>query len=64
MPVTKKERTVHKWLWQRQKEQTINGGGKRKNGCPNQASKQLIPNERNKTAEPISKTQKVAYLQA
>ena len=64
MPVTKKERTDHKCLWQRNKEQTTNGGGKRKNGCPNQASKQLTPNERNKTAEPTSKNQKVAYLQA
>ena len=64
MPVAKKERTDHKCLWQRKKEQTTNDGCKRKNGCPNQASKQLIPNERNKTAEPISKTQKVAYLQA
>ena len=35
-----------------------------KNGCPNQASKQLTPNERNKTAETTSKTQTVAYLQA
>ena len=37
MPVTKKN-------------QTINAGGKRKpSGCPNQASKQLTPNERNKS---------------
>ena len=64
MPVTKKEKTDHKYLWQRKKEQTINGGGKRKNGCPNQESTQLTPNERNKTAEPNTKTQTVAYLQA
>jgi len=56
MPVTKKERTDHKCLWQRKKEQTTNDGCKRKNGYPNQASKQLTPNERNKTAETTSKT--------
>ena len=42
-PVAKKERPNHKCGWQT------------KNGCPNQASKQLIPNERNKTAETTSK---------
>ena len=31
------------------------------NGCPNQASKQLTPNKRNKTAETTSKPQMVAY---
>jgi len=35
-----------------------------KNDCPNQASKQLTPDERNKTAETTSKPQTVAYLQA
>ena len=30
MPVAKKERTDHKRLWQRKKEQTTNAGGKRK----------------------------------
>ena len=30
-----------------------------KNGCPNQASKQMTPNERNKTAETTSEIQKV-----
>ena len=39
MPVAKKERPNHKCWWQT------------KNGCPNQASKQLTPNERNKRAE-------------
>ena len=52
MPVAKKERTNHKCWWQT------------KNGCTNQASKQLTPNERNKTAQTTSKTQTVAYLQA
>ena len=52
MPVAKKERPNHKCWWQT------------KNGCANQASKQLTPNERNKTAETTSKPQKVAYLQA
>ena len=33
-----------------------------KKGCPNQASKQLTPNERNKTSETTSKTQIAAYL--
>ena len=35
MPVAKKERTDHKCLWQRKKEQTTNAGGKQKNGFPN-----------------------------
>ena len=30
IPVAKKERTNHKCLWQRKKEQTTNDGGKRK----------------------------------
>ena len=51
MPVAKKEKPDHKCWWQT------------KNGCPNQASKQLTPNEGNKTAETISKTQTVTYLQ-
>ena len=33
-----------------------------KKWLPNQASKQLTPNETNKTAETTSKTQTVAYL--
>ena len=64
MPVAKKERTDHKCLWQRQKDQTTNAGGQTKNGYPNQSSKQLTANERNKTAETTSKSQTVAYLQA
>ena len=52
MPVANKERPNHKCWWQT------------KNGCPNQASKQLTPKERNKTAETTSKPQTVAYLQA
>ena len=52
MPVAMKERPNHKCWWQT------------KNGCPNQASKQLTPNERNKAAEATSKSQTVAYLQA
>ena len=64
MPVAKKERTDHKCLWQRKKDQTTNAGGKRKNGCPNQASKQLTANERNITAETTAKPQMAAYLQA
>ena len=51
IPVSKKERTNHKCWWQT------------KNGCPNQASILLTPNERNKTTETTSKTQTVAYLQ-
>ena len=64
MPVAKKERTDHKCLWQRQKDQTTNAGGQTKNGYPNQSSKQLTPHERNKTAETTLKPQMVAYLQA
>ena len=30
VPVAKKERTDHKCLWQRKKDQTTNAGGKRK----------------------------------
>ena len=67
--------TGHKCLWQRKKEQTTNACGKErntkppiwlqtKNACPTQASKQLTPNERTKTAETTSKPQTVAYLQA
>ena len=52
MPVAKKERAKNKCWWQT------------KNGFPNQSSKQLTPNERNKTAETTSKSQTVAYLQA
>jgi len=52
MPVARKERPNHKCWWQT------------KNGYPNQANKQLTPNERNKTAETTSKPQTVAYLQA
>jgi len=52
MPVAKKERPNHKCWWQT------------KNGCPNQASKQLTPDERNKTAETTSKPQTATYLQA
>ena len=52
MPVAKKERPNHKCWWQT------------KNCCPNQSSKQLTANERNKTAETTSKPQTVAYLQA
>ena len=48
MPVAKKERPNYKCWWQT------------KNGCPNQASKQLAPNERNKKAETTSKPQTVA----
>ena len=51
MPVAKKERPNYKCWWQM------------KDGCHNQASKQLTPNERNKTAETTSKPQTVAYLQ-
>ena len=75
MPVAKKERTDHKCLWQRKKEQTTNACGKErktkpqmlvaKNGCLiRQANTELTPNERNKTAETTSKTQTVAYQQA
>ena len=46
-----KERPNHKSWWQMKK------------GWPNPASKQLTPNERNKTAETTSKTQTMAYLQ-
>ena len=52
MPVAKKERANHKCWWQT------------KNGFSNQSSKQLTPNERNKTVETTSKPQTVAYLQA
>ena len=64
MPVAKKERTDHKCLWQRTKDQTTKCWWQMKNGCPNQASKQLTPNERNKTAKTTSKPQTVAYLKA
>ena len=63
MPVAKKERTDHKCLWQRKKDQTTNAGGKWK-----MASLISQANTRhqkwNKTAETTSKPQTVAYLQA
>ena len=64
MPVAKKERTDHKCLWQRKKDQTTNAGGKRKMAALIKSSKQLTPNESNKTTETTSKPQTVAYLQA
>ena len=51
-----------KCLWQRKKEQTTNACGKQKMAALiRQASKQLTPNKRNKTAETTSKPQMVAY---
>ena len=47
MPVTKKERPNHKCWWQT------------KNGCPNQASKQLTPDERNKQLKPPQNSQRL-----
>ena len=61
MPMAKKKNKDHKCLWQRKKYQTI--WWQTKNDCPNQASKQLTSDERNKTAETTSKPQTVAYLQ-
>ena len=61
MPMAKKERPNHKCWWQTKKDKRQK---KKKKDCPNQASKQLTPNERNKTAETTSKPQTVAYLQA
>ena len=56
MPVAKKDRTDHKCLWQRQKKSKPQMlVANEKNGFPNQSSKQLTPNERNKTAETTSK---------
>ena len=63
LPVAKKE-TDHKCLWQRKTKPQMLVALETKNGCPNQASKQLTPNERNKTAETTSKPQMVVYLQA
>ena len=63
--VAKKERTDHKYLWQRKKDKTTNAGGKRKMAALiRKWPIQLTPNERNKTAETTSKPQTVAYLQA
>ena len=65
MPMSKKERTDHKSLWQRKKDQTTNADDERKMAALISAdTKQLTPNERNKTAETTSKPQTVAYLQA
>ena len=47
----KEERPNHKSWWQMKK------------GCPNQASKQLTPNEKKHTAQTTSKMQTVTYLQ-
>ena len=64
MPVAKKERADHKCLWQRKKRLNHKCWWHTKNGCPNQANKQLTPNERNKTAETTSNPQTATYLQA
>ena len=64
IPEAKKERTDHKCLWQTKERPNHKCWWQTKNGCPNQASKQLTPNERNKTAETTSKPQMVAYLKA
>ena len=65
MPVAKKERTDHKCLSVVKKERANHKCWcQTKNGFPNRSSKQLTPNERNKTAETTSKPQTVAYLQA
>ena len=63
MPVAKKERTDHKCLWQRKKDQTTNAGGKQKmTALISQAN--TWHQKWNKTAETTSKPQTVAYLQA
>ena len=65
MTVTKKVRTDHKCLWQRKKDQTTNVRGKRKNGCPNQASKHLTPNERKtKPQKLVANEKELPYNQA
>ena len=49
MSVAKKERTDHKYLWQRKKDKTTNAGGKRKMAALiRKWPIQLTPNERNK----------------
>ena len=50
-------------IWTKWKKDQTTSWWQTKKGCRNQASKQLTPNERNKTAETTSKTQTVAYLQ-
>ena len=62
MPVAKKERTDNKCCGKERPNYKC--WWQTKNGCPNQASKQLTSNERNKTAATTSKPQMVAYLQA
>ena len=64
MPVAKKERTDHKCLWQRKKEQTINAGGKRKMASLISQANSWHQMKETKTAETTSKPQTVAYLQA
>ena len=63
MPVAKKERTDHKCLWQRKKEQTTNAGGKWK--MPSLIVKQTADTKwRKQNSWNHLKTQMVAYLQA
>ena len=58
MPAAKKERTDHKYLWQRKKDKTTNAGGKRKMAALiRKWPIQLTPNERKKTAETTQKHQ-------
>ena len=63
MPVTKKERTDHKHLLQRKKEQTTNAGGKRKMAALIRQANSWHQRKETKTTETTSKTQTVAYLQ-
>ena len=65
MPVAKKERTDHKCLWQRKKNQTTNAGGKWKMAALiRQANRWRQMKETKQTAETTSKPQTIAYLHA
>ena len=64
MLVARKERTDHKCLWQRKKDQTTDAGGKQKMAALIKQANSWHQMKKKKTAEATSKTQTVAYLRA
>ena len=64
MPVAKKERTDHKCLWQRKKDQTTNAGGKWKMAALISQANSWHQIKETKQLKTTSKLQTVAYLQA
>ena len=64
MPVAKKERTDHKCLWQRKKDQTTNAGGKRKLAALISQANSWHQMKETKQLKPPQNLKRCAYLQA